>query len=89
MSPMMERHSHIGDIEVKPGARIPYGLSLELRFSVTVYCHGVDPQRWLGELRLGSRVIARTELMNSYEQAGRAAELMLEDKFAELFGITN
>lgn len=85
----MESRSFIGSVEIKPGARIAYRPSLELRFCVTVYCHDVDPERWLGELRLGSRVIARTELMDSHEQAGRAAELMLEDKFAELFGITD
>ncbi len=86
---MIESRSYIGGVEVKPGARIPYRPSLDLRFSVTVYCHDVDPERWLGELRLGSRVIARTELMDSHEQAGRAAEQMLGDKFAEFFGVTD
>ena len=89
MAPMMESRSYVDGVEIKPGARISYRPSLELRFSVTVYCHDVDPQRWLGELRLGSRVIARTELLSSQAQAGRAAERLLGDKVAELFGLAD
>lgn len=89
MTPFMERKLIIDGVEVKPGARITYRPSVELHFRVTSVCIGVDPDRWIGEVRLGSRVIARTEPVGRYDEAGRAAELLLMDRFAELFGVTD
>lgn len=88
MAPFIERKLVIAGVEVKPGARITYRPNLELRFSITTVCLDVDPDRWIGEVRLGSRIVARTEPMGRYDEAGQAAELLLTDRFAELFGIT-
>lgn len=87
MPPFMERKLIIDGVEVKPGARITYRPNAELRFSVTTVCLSVDPDRWIGEVRLGSRIVARTEPVGRYDEAGREAELMLADRFAELFDV--
>lgn len=88
MAPFMESRKYIDGVEVKPGARLPYRPRRDLSFTITTYCLDADPERWLGEVRLGALMIARTELMSRHDEAGRAAELMLIDKFADLFGIT-
>lgn len=80
MSPGMSSRRTIGGVEIVPGARFTHDPSRTLRFSILVVCVAVDPDSWVGEVRLGSMVVLQTGAYTQFEQAARAAENTLMER---------
>lgn len=83
MAPFMHRSRSVDGVEVEPGARLSRPIATP-RFSVVAVCESVEPDRWVGELQLNSRVVATTEQHATPDAACRAAENLLIDRLVVL-----
>jgi hypothetical protein len=79
----------IGATTVEPGARIRHHNSAgAMQFEIYSVCESAHPERWHGVVSFRGRVLIKTETVDDYYKAAKAAENALADRVAEIFGVT-
>lgn len=82
--PHLESRRFVGGVEIVPGAVATFRPHLDLPLCIRTRCESIDPDAWIGELLLGSRIVHQTDPLPTHEQAGRAAETFLHERLAAL-----
>ncbi|GEB15577.1 hypothetical protein GUY44_27095 [Pimelobacter simplex] len=84
-APAMEIRHYLGNVELKPGVRLPHHTNLLNRaVTIDLICETVQPMCWRAEVKVFGHSIIQTETFSNDDAAGRAAEQAFVEKFVGL-----